>query len=160
MPLRIPELEAPDVKLNGLLVGERRDNALHHELLLRDGLAASIATLAVSGTTPEACHANLPAVPTLQHPEQEQEADAGVLVAVPEEAPLDFRARACNNRLGLRGGRRIGVRRANSGAHRSHAGGYEQYAHGGEDHSDVEEPHLLEPASSHARMMPNADSEV
>jgi hypothetical protein len=160
VPLRIPELEAPDVKLNGLLVGERRDNALHHDCCFVIGLPQA-SQLSPSAEPPQKLdHANLPAVPTLQHPEQEQEADAGVLVAVPEEAPLDFRTRACNNRLGLRGGRRIGVRRVNSGAHRSHAGGYEQYAHGGEDHSDVEEPHLLEPASSHARMMPNADSEV
>ena len=103
---------------------------------------------------------NLRAAPTLKHPEQDEEAEGG-RVTVLEDAPLDFRARACNNRrLGVRSGRRTGVRRVNSGAHRSHAGGYEQYAHDGEDHSDVEEPHLLEPASSQARMMPNADSEV
>src|SRR5437867_12603242 len=90
----------------------------------------------------EAAAANLPPVPTLQHPEQEQEADGGVLVTVLEEPPLDFRARACNNGLGARGGRRTGVRRADS-AHRSHAGGYEQYTHDGEEHSGTREAQLL-----------------
>ena len=87
--------------------------------------------------------ANLPAVPTLKHPEQEEEAEGGVPFTVLEAAPLDVRARACNNRLGVRGGRQTGVRRADRGAHRSHARGYEQYAHDdGEDHSDPEESHL------------------
>jgi hypothetical protein len=40
----------------------------------------------------------LPAAPTLKHPEQEED-EGGVPVTVPEEASLDFRARACNNRL-------------------------------------------------------------
>src|SRR4030095_3757590 len=51
-----PKLEAPDVKLSGLLVAERRCDAVHHQLLLRDGLVASGANLAVGGTTPESCH--------------------------------------------------------------------------------------------------------
>jgi len=87
--------------------------------------------------------ANLLAVPTLKHPEQEEKAEGGVPVTVLEDAPLDFRARACNNRLGVRRGRRTGVRWADSGTHRSHAGGYEQYAHDGEDYSDAKEPHLF-----------------
>jgi hypothetical protein len=44
------------VKLNALLVAERRCDALHHQLLLRDGLAASAANLAGGGITPESCH--------------------------------------------------------------------------------------------------------
>jgi hypothetical protein len=32
---------APDVKLNWLLVAERRYDAVHHELLLRDGSQAA-----------------------------------------------------------------------------------------------------------------------
>ncbi len=52
---RIPELGAPDVKLNGLLVAERRGDVLHDQLLLRDGLITSVANLA-GGTTPESCH--------------------------------------------------------------------------------------------------------
>jgi hypothetical protein len=92
--------------------------------------------------------ANLPAAPTLKHPEQE-EFEGGVPVTVLEDASLDFRARACNNWLGVRSGRRTGVRRADSGARRSHAGGYE---HDGEDHSGAKEPHLL--ASTSVRMSP------
>ena len=73
---------------------------------------------------------------------QELRAHGRVLLVL-EAAPLDVRARACNNRLGVRGGRQTGVRRADRGAHRSHARGYEQYAHDdGEDHSDAEESHL------------------
>ena len=86
--------------------------------------------------------ANLPAASTLKHPEQEEEAEGGRPVTVLEDAPLDFRARACSKWLGVRCGCRTGVRRADS-AHRSHAGGYEQYTHDGEDHSDTREPHLL-----------------
>ena len=84
----------------------------------------------------------LPAVPTLKHPEQE-EAEGGVPGTVLEDAPLDFRARACNKRLGVRSWRRSGVHRAYGGAYGSHVGGYEQYAYDGEDQSDAEEPHLL-----------------
>jgi hypothetical protein len=82
--------------------------------------------------------AHLSAAPTLKHPDQEEEAGGGDLVTVLEDAPLDFRARACTNRLGVRNGRRTGVRRADSGVHTSHAGGYEQYAHDGEDYNDPE----------------------
>ena len=92
----------------------------------------------MTGTVP----ANLPAAPIFKHPEQEDEAEGGVLVTIREDAPLDFRVRACNNRLGVRGGRRTSGRRAGS-AHRNHTGGYEQYTHGGQDHSDTREPHLL-----------------
>src|SRR6266850_4583590 len=98
--------------------------------------------------TLERAPANLPAAPTLKHPEQEKD-EGGVPVTVPEDAPLDFRARACNNWLGVRSGRRTGVRQADSGAGRRHAGRYE---HDGEDHSDAEEPHLL--ASMSVRMSP------
>src|SRR5206468_1510075 len=45
---RTPELEAPDVKVNGFLVAERRGAALHDQLSLRDGLVAGVANLAVS----------------------------------------------------------------------------------------------------------------
>jgi hypothetical protein len=82
-------------------------------------------------------------VPTLKHPEQEEEAEGGFFVTVLEDAPLDFKARACTSRSGVRSGRRTGGRLADSRAHRSHAGGYEQYAHDSKDHSDTEEPHLL-----------------
>jgi hypothetical protein len=82
----------------------------------------------MTGTVP----ANLPAAPIFKHPEQEDEAEGGVLVTIREDAPLDFRARACSNRLGVRGGRRTSGRRAGS-AHRNHTGGYEQYTHDGED---------------------------
>jgi hypothetical protein len=82
-------------------------------------------------------------VPTLKHPEQEEEAEGGFFVTVLEDARLDFRARACNYRRGVRSGRRTGGRLADSRAHRSHAGGYEQYAHDSKNHSDAEEPHLL-----------------
>jgi hypothetical protein len=92
----------------------------------------------MTGTVP----ANLPAAPIFKHPEQEDEAEGGVLVTIREDAPLDFRARACNNRLGVRGGRRTSGRRADS-AHRSHAGGWEQYSHDGEDHSCTKGPHWL-----------------
>jgi hypothetical protein len=87
--------------------------------------------------------ANLPAVPTVKHPEQEEETEGGVFVTVLGDAPLDFRVRACNNRRGVRSGRRTGGRLADSQAHRSRAGGYEEYAHDSEDHSDAEKPHLL-----------------
>jgi hypothetical protein len=57
-PLTVPQkLEAPDVKPNALLVGEHRDDAFHDQLLLRDGLVASAANLAVGGITPEPYHA-------------------------------------------------------------------------------------------------------
>jgi hypothetical protein len=46
-----------DVKPNALLVAERRDDAFHGRLLLRDGLVASAASLAVGGIIPESCHA-------------------------------------------------------------------------------------------------------
>src|SRR5207245_5197344 len=52
-PLSIPDVEALDVKLNGLLVSVRRGNALHHELLLRDARVAGIALVPVGWTTPE-----------------------------------------------------------------------------------------------------------
>jgi len=55
-----------------------------------------------------------------------------------DDAPLDFKARACTNRLVVRNGRRTGVRQADSGVHTSHAGGYEQHAHDGEDYNDAE----------------------
>jgi hypothetical protein len=55
-PLVVPQLEACDVKLNGLLVlarvAERRGDALQHKLLFRDGLVARIAHLPVTGTAP------------------------------------------------------------------------------------------------------------
>jgi hypothetical protein len=86
----------------------------------------------MTGTVPT----NLPAAPIFKHPEQEDEAEGGVLVTIREDAPLDFRARACNNRLGVRGGRRTSGRRAGS-ARRNHTGGYEHYTHDGEDHSDT-----------------------
>jgi hypothetical protein len=54
---RPKKLEAPDVKPNALLVAERRDEAFYDQLLLRDGLVASAANLAVGGITPESCHA-------------------------------------------------------------------------------------------------------
>ena len=56
-PFVVPDLEAVDVKLNGLLffrpVAQRRGDAFHHQLLLRDGLVAGIAHLSVRWTTPE-----------------------------------------------------------------------------------------------------------
>jgi hypothetical protein len=52
-----PKLETPDVKLSELFVAEHRDAAVHDQLLLRDGLVASVANLAVGGITPESCHA-------------------------------------------------------------------------------------------------------
>jgi hypothetical protein len=52
-----PKLETPDVKLSELFVAEHRDDAVHDQLLLRDGLVASVANLAVGGITPESCHA-------------------------------------------------------------------------------------------------------
>jgi len=82
--------------------------------------------------------AHLSAAPTLKRPDQEEEADGSVLVTVLEETPLDFKTRACNNRLGVRNGRRTGVRRADSGANTSDAGGYERQAHDREDYSDAE----------------------
>ena len=48
-PLRIPKLEANDVKLNGLLVAGRRGDALHHELTLRDKRATRIAPFPATG---------------------------------------------------------------------------------------------------------------
>jgi hypothetical protein len=61
VPLDIPDLEAGDVELNGLLflrpIAERRGDALHHQLLLRDGFVARIAHFPVSGTAPESRHA-------------------------------------------------------------------------------------------------------
>ena len=78
--------------------------------------------------------ANLPAALILKHPEQENEAKGGLLVTIREDA------RACNNRLGIRGGRRTSGRRAGS-ARRNRTGGYEQYTHDGEDHRDTREPH-------------------
>ena len=60
----------------------------------------------MTGTVPT----NLPAAPIFKHPDQEDEAEGGVLVTIREDAPLDFRARACNNRLGVRGGRRTSGR--------------------------------------------------
>jgi len=56
-PLGIPDVEARDVKLKRLLVAERRSDALHHQLLLRDGHVANVARLAVGWTTPESRHA-------------------------------------------------------------------------------------------------------
>jgi hypothetical protein len=50
--------------------------------------------------------AHLSAAPTLKHLDQEEEPDGGVLVTVLKDAPLDFRARACTNRLGVGDGRR------------------------------------------------------
>jgi hypothetical protein len=58
-----------------------------------------------------------------------------------EDASLDFRARGCNNRRGVRGGRRTSGRRAGS-ARRNHTGGCEQYTHDGEDYSETREPRL------------------
>ena len=81
--------------------------------------------------------ANLPAAPTLKHPEQEED-EGGIPVMFLDDTPLDSKARACNNRLVVRNGRRIGVRQADSGVHTSHAGGYEQHAHDGEDYNDAE----------------------
>src|SRR2546425_1453172 len=91
-----------------------------------------------------AAPANLPAVPTLIHPEQEDEAEDGVPVTVREDAraPLDFRTRACNRRLGVRGGHRTGVPPADS-ARRSHAPGDEHHAHDGGGRSGTKEPHEL-----------------
>jgi hypothetical protein len=113
----------------------------------------------MTGTVP----ANLPAAPIFKHPEQEDEAEGGVLVTIREDAPLDFRARACSNRLGVRGGRRTGGRRAGS-AHRNHTGGYEQYTHDGEDHSDTREPHLLslqvESGPALSAMLPSANQAI
>jgi hypothetical protein len=79
--------------------------------------------------------AHLSAAPTIKHFDQEEEPDGGVLVTVLKDAPLDFRARACTNRLGVGDGRRADT------ARRNHSGGDEQYAHGG-DHSEAEEPRL------------------
>jgi len=60
-PLDIPDLEAGDVELNGLLflrpIAERRGDALHHQLLLGDELVARIAHLSIRRTTPESRHA-------------------------------------------------------------------------------------------------------
>src|SRR3989440_12617828 len=91
-----------------------------------------------------AAPANLPAVPTLIHLEQEDEAEDGVPATVREDAraPLDFRTRAGDRRLGVRGGRRTGGLRADS-THRSPARGYEHHAHDGEDHGGTKEPHEL-----------------
>jgi hypothetical protein len=72
------------------------------------------------------CSAHLSAAPILKHPDQEEEAEGSVPVTVLKDVPLDFRARGWHDRLGVRNGRRTGVRWADSGAHTSHAGGYEQ----------------------------------
>jgi hypothetical protein len=88
----------------------------------------------MTGTVPT----NLPPAPIFKHPEQVDEAEGVVLVTIRENAPLDFRARACTNR----GGRRTSGRRAGS-ARRNHTGRYEQYTHDGEDHSDTRKSHLL-----------------
>jgi hypothetical protein len=78
---------------------------------------------------------NLPAAPTLKHPEQEED-EGGVPVTFLDDPPLDFRARAYNHRLGVRGGGR------SDSARRNHVGGYEQYAHDSGDHGNAEEPQL------------------
>ena len=70
----------------------------------------------MTGTVPT----NLPPAPIFKHPEQEDEAEGVVLVTIREDAPLDFRARACNNRLGVRGGRRTSGRRAGSARQEPH----------------------------------------
>ena len=116
--------EAPDVKLNGLLAERRGDDTVDATDTVHDA-ALGDAMLAPGFGRP----ADLPAAPTLKHPEQEED-EGGRPVTVLEDGPLDFRARACSKRLGARCGRRTGVRRADS-AHRSHAGGYEQYTHDG-----------------------------
>jgi len=91
----------------------------------------------MTGTVPT----NLPAAPIFKRPEQEKEAEGGVLVTVRDDASLDFRARACNGLLGVQGGRRTSGRRAGS-ALRNHTGGCEQHARDDRDHSAAEEPHL------------------
>jgi hypothetical protein len=53
----IPELKADNVELNGLFVGRRRGDALHHELLLRDRRVTGIAPFAVTWAPPESRHA-------------------------------------------------------------------------------------------------------
>jgi hypothetical protein len=52
-----PKLETPDVKLSELLVAASRDDTVHDQLLLGNGLGASVTNLAVGGITPESCHA-------------------------------------------------------------------------------------------------------
>ena len=56
-PLAIPQLEADNVELDGLLVGRRRGDALHHELLLRDRRVTGIAPFVVACAAPESRHA-------------------------------------------------------------------------------------------------------
>jgi hypothetical protein len=56
-PLAIPEVEADNVELNGLLVGRRRGDALQHEFLLRDKRVTSIAPFVVAWAPPESRHA-------------------------------------------------------------------------------------------------------
>jgi hypothetical protein len=47
--------------------------------------------------------ADLPAASTIRHPaQQEEEAEGGRPLTVLEDAPLDFRARGCSKRLGVR----------------------------------------------------------
>jgi len=55
--LVIPEMEAGNVELNGLLVARRRGDALHHELLLRDKRVTGIAPFVVAWAAPESRHA-------------------------------------------------------------------------------------------------------
>src|SRR5262249_28361624 len=87
--------------------------------------------------------ANLPAVPTLKHPEQEEETEGGVFVTVLGGVPLDFRARACNNRRGVRSGRRTGGRLAHSRGHRSQGGGCEQSATDSREQGEAGDLHSL-----------------
>jgi hypothetical protein len=56
-PLVIPELEADNVELNGLLVGRRRGDALQHEFLLRDKRVTGITPFVAAWAAPESRHA-------------------------------------------------------------------------------------------------------
>src|SRR5690349_23664262 len=56
-PFRLPELKALDVELNRRRAAGCRDNPLHDQLLLRDGLVARVADFPVGRTTPEPRHA-------------------------------------------------------------------------------------------------------
>jgi hypothetical protein len=56
-PLVISEMEADNVELNGLLVGRRRGDALHHEFLIRDNRVTGIAPFVVAWAPPESRHA-------------------------------------------------------------------------------------------------------
>ena len=69
---------------------------------------------------------HLSPAPIFKHPDHEEEAEGGVPVTFLDDASLDFRARACNNRPGIRNGCRADHRRVDRGAHTSRAGGYEQ----------------------------------